>query len=102
VPTDTLIDDLHAVEKNYIEIEDALVLAEPEDVFSHEYDDMVRADVMTRLLRFIGDAAIKAFAATQESHAPAFDRGPRVVDRIANYCDVRTILRRTCFVRLVA
>jgi len=104
VPVDTLIDDLHAMEKNYIEIEDALVLAEPEDVFTLEYDEMARAEIMERLLRFIGmsDTAVQSVAAAQATRALAFDRGPRAADRIANYGDVRAILGRTRFARLVA
>jgi hypothetical protein len=104
VPVDTLIDDLHTMEKNYIEIEDALVLAEPEDVFPLEYDDLARNDVMECLLRFIGisEASAQSIATAQASGALAFDRGPRAVDRIANYGDVRAILRRTRFARLVA
>jgi hypothetical protein len=104
VPVDTLVDDLHAMEKNYIEIEDALVLAEAEDVFTLEYDDMARKDIMEQLLRFVGvgEAAVQSVAAAQASGALAFDRGPRAIDRIANYGDVRTILGRTRFARLVA
>jgi hypothetical protein len=104
VPVDTLIDDLHTMEKNYIEIEDALVLAEPEDVFTLEYDDMARKDIMENVLRFIGagEAAIQSFTMVQAGGAFAFDRGPRAVDRIANYGDVRTILGRTRFSRFVA
>jgi LPS sulfotransferase NodH len=104
VPVDTLIDDLHAMEKNYIEIEDALVLAEPEDVFTLEYDDMARKDIMARVLRFIGigEASVQSVAAAQAGGALAFDRGPRAADRIANYDEVRTILGRTRFARLVA
>jgi hypothetical protein len=101
VPVDTLIDDLHAMEKNYIEIEDALVLAEPEDVFTLEYGDMARNDLMERLLGFIGigEATVRSFAA---NNALAFDRGPRAIDRITNYSDVRAILGCTRFARLVA
>lgn len=104
VPIDTLIDDLHAMEKNYIEIEDSLVLAEPKDVFTLEYDDMARQDIMGRLLRFVGvdEAAVQSVATAQARGALAFDRGPRAVDRIANYGDVRAILGRTRFARLVA
>ncbi|HWE71578.1 MAG TPA: hypothetical protein VG328_00345 [Stellaceae bacterium] len=104
VPIDTLIDDLHAMERNYIEIEDALVLAEPEDVFTLEYDDMAHKEIMERLLRFVGvgNAAIQSVAAAQAGGALAFDRGPRAADRIANYGDVRAILGRTRFARLVA
>jgi hypothetical protein len=104
VPLDTLIDDLHAVEKNYIEIEDALVLSEPEDVFTLEYDDMAQRDIMERLLHFIGigDAGVRSVAAAQESGALTFDRGPRAVDRIANYREVCAMLGRTRYARLVA
>jgi LPS sulfotransferase NodH len=104
VPVDTLIDDLHAMERNYIEIEDALVLSEGEDVFTLEYDDMARPDMMERMLRFIGigENAVHSFVDTQASGKLAFDRGPRAVDRIANYGDVRATLSRTRFARLAA
>lgn len=103
VPTGTLIDDLHAIEKSYIEMEDALVLAGPGDVFTLEYDEMGNSDVMGRLLRFIGvgEAAAQSIAAATASGAHAFDRGPRAADRIANYGDVCAILRQTRFARLV-
>ncbi len=104
VPTGALIDDLHAIEKSYIEIEDALVLAAPDDVFTLEYDEMGHPDVMERLLRFvgIGEAAARSLAASWSGGAHAFDRGPRAVERIANYGDVCAVLRQTRFARLVA
>jgi hypothetical protein len=104
VPTGTLIDDLHAMEKSYIELEDALVLAAPEDVFTLEYDEMGHADVMEGLLRFIGigETDVRSVAAARASGAYAFDRGPRAAERIANYGDVRAVLRQTRFSRLVA
>lgn len=103
VPVGTLIDDLHAIEKSYIEVEDALVLAEPDDVFSFEYDDMASDEVMAQLLRFIGidDAGIAAMA-EQRSGKLKFDRGPRAADRIANYDEVRATLLHTRYARLVA
>ncbi|HEY1503833.1 MAG TPA: hypothetical protein VGF92_06005 [Stellaceae bacterium] len=102
VPTGTLVDDLHAMEKSYIEIEDALVLAKPADVFTLEYDEMGRPNVMERLLRFIGvEAAAAQSLAAAQSGAGAFDRGPRAADRIANYGDVRAVLQQTRFARLV-
>ena len=103
VPLGTLIDDLHVVEKSYIEIEDSLVLARPDDVFTLEYDEMGQPDMMTRLLRFIGldEAAAASFAAARAGGVQAFDRGPRAADRIANYAEVCTLLRQTRFARLV-
>lgn len=103
MPTGALIDDLHAMEKSYIEIEDSLVLAAPSDVFTLEYDDMGRPEVMERLLRFLGieDAAAQSIAAARADGAYAFDRGPRAADRIANYADVCAVLQRTRFARLI-
>lgn len=103
VPIDTLIDDLHAMEKSYIEIEDCLILAGPGDVFALEYDEMGRPDVMQRLLRFIGvgEADAQSIAASRASGSLAFDRGPRAADRIANYPDVSALLELTRFARLV-
>jgi hypothetical protein len=103
VPTGTLIDDLHAMEKSYIEIEDSLVLAGPGNVFTLEYDEMGRSDVMERLLHFIGigEAAAQSIAGERARGAHAFDRGPRAIDRIANYDDVCGLLRQTRFARLV-
>jgi hypothetical protein len=93
------------MEKSYIELEDALVLAAPEDVFTLEYDEMGRAEVMEGLLRFIGigEAEVRSVAAARASTgAHVFDRGPRAAERIANYGDVRAVLRQTRFSRLVA
>jgi len=104
VSTGTLIDDLHAMEKSYIEIEDSLVLADPGDVFTLEYEKMGQSDVMTQLLRFIGigEAPARSIAASRASGFHAFDRGPRAADRIANYSDVCTLLRQTRYARLIA
>jgi hypothetical protein len=59
---------------------------------------------MERMLRFIGisEGTAQSVAAARAGGAHAFDRGPRAADRIANYGDVRAILGRTRFARLVA
>jgi hypothetical protein len=103
LPIGALIDDLHAIEKSYIEVEDALVLADPHDVFTLEYDDMASDEVMEQLLRFlgVGDGGIAAMTPLRSGKLK-FDRGPRAGDRIANYDEVRATLLRTRFARLVA
>lgn len=98
----TLIDDLHAIEKAYIEVEDALVLADPSAVFSLEYNDMASDEIMEQMLRFlgVGDAGVAAMAKTRNGKLK-FDRGPLATDRIANYDEVRTTLLHTRYARLV-
>lgn len=102
VPIATLIDDLHAIEKSYIELEDALVLADPSAVFSLEYNDMASDEIMEQMLRFlgIGDAGIAAIAETRKGKLK-YDRGPRATERIANYDEVRETLIHTRYKRLV-
>lgn len=101
VPVGSLIDDLHAIEKSYIEVEDALVLAPPECVFALEYDDMANDEIMEQMLRFLGvaDAGIAAMAELRRGKLK-FDRGPRATDRIANYDEVRAALLHTRYARL--
>lgn len=103
VPIGSLVDDLHAIEKSYIEVEDALVLAPPELVFALEYDDMAHDEVMERMLRFlgVGDAGVAAMAEKRRGKLK-YDRGPRATDRIANYDEVRAALRNTRYARLVS
>lgn len=101
VPLGSLLDDLHAIEKSYIDIEDALVLAPPDRVFALEYGDMAHEEVMAELLRFLG-AGDGATAAEQRRRKLNFDRGPRATSRIANYEEVRAALLHTRFARLLA
>lgn len=101
VPVGGLIDDLHAIEKSYIEVEDALVLAPPELVFALEYDDMAQDEIMEQLLRFLGvDDAGVAVMAEKRRGKLKFDRGPRALDRITNYDEVRAALLHTRYARL--
>ncbi|HEY3917704.1 MAG TPA: hypothetical protein VGL83_07910 [Stellaceae bacterium] len=100
VPASALIDDLHGIERSYIEIEEALAFAEREQVFTLEYDDLGNALVMEQLLRFLGlpDVAIPALM-QQGNSMPAFERGPRAAARIVNGDEVRRALRNTRYSR---
>jgi len=102
IPVDTLIDDLHAIEKSYIELEDALVLADPSAVFALEYNDLASDAVMEDMLRFlgIGDAGVAEMTAARQGKLK-YDRGPCAIDRIANYDEVRALLLHTRYARLV-
>jgi hypothetical protein len=107
VPVGALIDDLHAIEKGYIEIEDSLLLADPDDVFGLEYDDLGRSAMMAQLLRFLGldDTAAETrvnHAAVEPGNTLSFARGPRASARIANYDDVRAALSHTRYGRWLA
>lgn len=102
VPLAGLLNDLHAIEKNYIEVEDALVLADPGQVFALKYVDMASDEIMTQMLRFLGvDEAGIAAMAEKRRGTLKFDRGPRARDRITNYDEVCAVLRHTRFARLV-
>lgn len=104
VPIGTLVDDLHAIEKSYMEIEQAFLLSDPDQVFTLEYDDLGRTAVMEKMLRFLGtsDAAIATAQAQARSGALAFSRGPRAIDRIANRDAVQKALRNTRFANLLS
>lgn len=98
VPTATLIDDLHAIEKRYIDIESALILATPEDVFTLEYSDLGRAEPMQSLRSFFKIAA-RTGAPASLSAPPTFAPGPRAAERIINYGDVLAVLRHSRYGR---
>jgi LPS sulfotransferase NodH len=99
VPLGALLDDLHAIEKNYIEIEDALFLAEHEDVFTLEYDDLGNPATMEHMLRFLG---VDAATAPNSGKLLNFERGPRATARIANYPAVCEALSHTRYRRWLA
>ena len=104
VPTAPLVDDLHAIEKSYMEIEEAFLLADTQQVFTLEYHDLGRAAAMQRLLRFLGvsEGAIATVRARAKSGKLAFRRGPRAIDRITNRDAVAAALRNTRFAKLLA
>jgi hypothetical protein len=90
LPLVTMMEDLHTMQQNYFLIEDALAASHPDDVFGIEYDDLGRPAVMAALHRFLGLPA--------PSPAPAnadlkFERGPAASERIANYDEIRRLLK---------
>ncbi len=107
VPPSMLMDDFHTIERNYIMIEEALMLADPEHVFTLEYGDLGRVDVMRRLLQFmrLPEAGIERAIAQTAGKAGAgelkFERGPNAAQRIANYDEIRQMLRQTRYRRWV-
>lgn len=107
IPLNMLMDDLHTIERNYILIEEALMLSDPADVFVVEYGDLGRAEIMRGLLRFLGlpEASIEAAVARISGKAGTeelkFERGPRAARRIANYDEIRQLLLHTRYRRWV-
>jgi len=107
VPPSMLMDDFHTIERNYIMIEEALMLADPEHVFTLEYGDLGRVEVMRRLLQFmhLPEASIERAVAKTAGKAGAgelkFERGPNATQRIANYDEIRQMLRQTRYRRWV-
>jgi hypothetical protein len=99
IPVETVMDDLHIIERNYFEIERTLLLADPGDVFSLEYEELGRRDTMRDLLLFLGLPAAsieRALAQTTEAgerEELKFARGPRAAQRIKNLDEIRKILR---------
>ncbi len=107
VPPNVLMDDFHTIEQNYIMIEEALMLSDPDDVFTVEYHDLGRVDAMRGMLRFLGlpqDSVERAVAQTAGLAGKgelAFERGPKAAERIANYDEIRQLLRHTRYRRWV-
>jgi hypothetical protein len=107
IPLNMLMDDFHTIERNYIMIEEALMLADPEHVFTVEYGDLGRVDVMRRLLQFLRlpeasiDRAVAETAGKAGSGELKFERGPMAARRIANYEEIRQLLLQTRYRRWV-
>lgn len=102
VMADLAVEDLHRIEQNYIAIENALSLADRDDVFGLEYEDLGRPAIMRDLLQFLdvsADAIDQQLARTQAQFR--FERGPTGIDRIKNYDELRDVLRRTRFRRFL-
>jgi hypothetical protein len=107
IPPSMLMEDFHTIERNYIMIEEALMLSDPQDVFTLEYGDLGRVAVMRGLLRFLDlpEASIERAVAETAGKAGAgelkFERGPTAVSRIKNYDEIRRLLRHTRYRRWV-
>jgi Sulfotransferase family len=107
VPPNVLLDDFHTIERNYIMIEEALMLADPAHLFALEYHDLGRVEVMRRLLHFLGlpeasiDQAVAQTAGKMGAGELKFERGPNAARRIANYDEIRRLLLHTRYRRLV-
>jgi hypothetical protein len=108
LPLSTLIDDLHTIEQNYFEIERMLLLADHNDVFSLEYEDLGRPQVVRALLEFLGlpgasiDRAVAQMTAAGAGKELKFARGPRAAQRIRNLDEIRAALRDSRYRRWVA
>jgi hypothetical protein len=92
VPLVTLMEDLHTMQQNYFLIEDALAASHPDDVFGIEYDDLGRPAVMAGLHKFLGLPAPGADPAAASADLK-FERGPTASQRIANYDEIRRLLK---------
>lgn len=107
IPPAMLMEDFHTIERNYVMIEEALTLADPADIFTLEYHDLGRADVMRDMLRFLGlpqDSVERAVAQTAGKAGKgdlAFERGPNAASRIANYDEICRLLRHSRYRRWV-
>ncbi|HWI26932.1 MAG TPA: hypothetical protein VN668_08165 [Stellaceae bacterium] len=107
IPTGVLMDDFHTIERNYIMIEEALMLSDPADVFTLEYHDLGRVEVMRGLLRFLGlpdrsiEGTLVETAGRSGSGELKFERGPVAAERIANYDEICRALRHTRYRRWV-
>lgn len=107
IPPGVLMDDFHTIERNYIMIEEALMLADPADVFTLEYHDLGRVGAMRGLLRFLGlsddsiEGALAETAGRSGSGGLKFERGPVAAERIANYAEICQVLRHTRYRRWV-
>jgi hypothetical protein len=108
LPLGTLIDDLHTIEQNYFEIERLLLLADRDDVFSLEYDDLGRPEIVRALLEFLGlpghgiEGALAQMTAPSGAQELKFARGPRAAERIRNLDEIRAALRHSRYRRWVA
>jgi hypothetical protein len=107
IPPAMLMEDFHTIERNYIMIEEALMLSDPADVFTVEYHDLGRVETMRGMLRFLGlpqdniDRALAQTAGRAGKGELAFERGPNAAARIANYDEIRQMLRLTRYRRWV-
>lgn len=107
VPLTMLMDDIHTIERNYVAIEEALMLSDPRDVFTLEYGDLGRVAVMRGLLRFLGlpeariDRAVAQTANGSEGAELKFERGPTAAQRILNYDEIRRQLLHSRYRRWV-
>ena len=107
IPPIMLMEDFHTIERNYIMIEEALTLANPQDVFTLEYGDLGRIDVIRGLLGFLGlpAASIERAVAQTAGQVGAgklkFERGPEAASRIKNYDEICCLLRHTRYRRWV-
>lgn len=107
VPPGLLLEDFHTIERNYLLIEETLMLSDPGDLFTLEYGDLGRVEVMRGLLGFLGlreasiDAAVAQTAGRAASQDLKFERGPTAAERIANYDEIRRTLRHTRYRRWV-
>ena len=105
IPLDALLDDLHTIEQNYIELERALLLAGGDGVFSLEYEELGRAEVLRGMLSFLGlpeasiDRAVTRATAADASPDLRFERGPRAAQRIQNFDAIHRLLRHTRYRR---
>ena len=108
VPPGLLIEDFHTIERNYLLIEEMLMQAHPDDVFTLEYDDLGRVEAIRGLLEFLGlpeasiQAAVARTAGLAANGSLKFERGPTAASRIANYDEIRRVLARTRYRRFVA
>jgi len=107
VPLEMLLDDLHAMQRNYFILEKVLLRAHPDDLFTLEYDELGEAAVIRRLLQFLHlpEAVVDETLAGAGRRAPSddlrFARGPTPAERIQNYDEVRTMLGSSRYRRWV-
>ena len=107
VPLTMLMDDIHTIERNYIAIEEALMLSDPRDVFTLDYDDLGRPAVMRALLGFLGlpeariDRVVAQTTGGSNGAELKFERGPTPAQRIVNYDEIRWLLLRSRYRRWV-
>lgn len=107
IPPIMLMEDFHTIERNYIMIEEALLLSDPQDVFTLEYGDLGQVEVMRGLLHFLGlpeasvERAVAETAGRVGSGELKFERGPTAASRIKNYEEIRRMLHHTRYRRWV-
>lgn len=107
IPIETVIDDLHTIERNYFEIEQTMLLADRRDVFSLEYAELGDMSVMRGLLAFLGlpeasiAQALLRQAAGDVATALRFVRGPRAAQRIRNMNEIRAVLQNSRYRRWI-
>lgn len=105
VPVQMVLDDLQTIQQNYFAIENALTLANPDDLFALEYEDLGRPVVMREMLQFLRLPATVIDRAVGRSTSSAddlrFSRGPTAAQRIQNYEEIQQFLRTTRYRRWV-